>query len=120
MDISRDEKFVVSAGQDRRTILWEINDKKLEFSFRKEGESSHSITCFCLSKDEKCLVLGADDRKIRVWIKNNEDIYVPDSKWIAHKESVSYLLIALFKTTMKYMSLIFFQEVLINLLKCGL
>ena len=100
MDISEDEQYLVSGGKDKRTIVWKLENQNLVFLFKKEGESNHSITCFCLSKvdikdnDEKYLVLGGNDKKIRVWVKNTKNnSYSFDRSWDAHEDVITCLSI---------------------------
>ena len=97
MDLNSDETILVSAGQDRRMIYWEIKNNELVFLSRKEGESQHQYTCFSFFSKDTMLVLGGDDKKIRLWEnqpqEQNHYDYVPKRNWIAHSETLTYLFL---------------------------
>jgi WD40 repeat protein len=64
--VSKNEKFLYSAGEDLEILIWEVRTAKILRRFGKE-QHARPISTLEISPDSKFLVTGSEDKTIKVW-----------------------------------------------------
>ena len=91
--ISQDGKYVISGSYDKTINVWNLEEKRKEFSLTGHREG---VTCVAISQDGKYVISGSNDKTIKVWNleeKRKEMNLLPSSKSeiINDTDLISYL-----------------------------
>ena len=62
--ISQDGKYAISGSNDKTIKVWNLEEKREEFTLT--GHSS-SVTSVAISKDGKYIISGSSDKTIKIW-----------------------------------------------------
>ena len=62
--ISQDGKYVISGSYDKTINVWNLEEKRKEFSLTGHREG---VTCVAISQDGKYVISGSNDKTIKVW-----------------------------------------------------
>ncbi len=64
IEITNDNKFIVTGSRDKFIRVWDIETGKVIFLLKGHDDD---INCLTISEDNNYIVSGADDHKVKVW-----------------------------------------------------
>ena len=69
--VTIDSQYIVSYGEDKNVIIWNLQHRRQEAIFQGHVESVCSVA---ISSDNKYIASGGKDKTVRVW--NLQDIMI--------------------------------------------
>ena len=62
--ITNDNKYVISTGDDKKIIVWNLSEKRLEVVFKGHSDNIKSVA---VTNDSKYIISAGYDKVIRIW-----------------------------------------------------